>query len=119
MGSVQQLCVHGAEPALSRGPGTVSAQSSWEGFLEEEEEVIDLGRTGVDVSLAHCLIIMQAAGAEAGATEAEAAAEALEAEAWAGAASSPGCPLRTLLDLHTWKENWIPASPDSLCQTLC
>ena len=67
----------------------MSAQSSWEGFLEEEEEeVIDLGRTGVDVSLAHCLIIMQAAGAEAGATEAEAAAEALEAEAWAGVAEA-------------------------------
>ena len=88
MGSVQQLCVHGAEPALSRGPGTVSAQSSLQGILEEEEEVIDLGRTEVEVSLVHCLIIMQAAGAEAGATEAEAAAEGLEAEAWAGAAEA-------------------------------
>lgn len=66
----------------------MSAQSSWEGFLEEEEEVIDLGQMGIDFSLAHCLITMQAAGAEAGATEAEAAAEGLEAEAWAGAAEA-------------------------------
>ena len=85
---MQQLCVHGAEPALSRGPGTVSAQSIWEGFLEEEEEVIDLGWLGVDFSLVHCLITMQAAGAEAGATGAEAAVEGLEAEAWAGAAEA-------------------------------
>lgn len=33
-GSMQQLCVHGAEPALSRGPGTVcqpraAGKASW------------------------------------------------------------------------------------------
>ena len=41
--------------------------------------MIDLGQMGIDFSLAHCLITMQAAGAEAGATE---------AEAWAGAAEA-------------------------------